>query len=111
MLNRLLALILSLVILGGLSHVLAQEKPKPFIFTAIPDQDAARLQKRFGKVAQYLSDTLGIEVKYMPVKSYSDAVEAFKNNKVQLAWFGGLSGVQARSSEPGAQAIAQGEQA
>jgi len=110
MLNRLLALILSLVILGGLSHVLAQEKPKSFIFTAIPDQDVTRLQKRFGKVAQYLSDALGVEVKYMPVKSYSDAVEAFKNNKVQLAWFGGLSGVQARSAEPGAQAIAQGEE-
>ncbi|WP_211214929.1 PhnD/SsuA/transferrin family substrate-binding protein [Microbulbifer variabilis] len=64
---------------------MAQEKPKAFIFTAIPDQDAARLQKRFGKVAQYLSNTLGVEVPYMPEMSYRDAVEQFKNNKVQLS--------------------------
>lgn len=66
------------------------------------------MQKRFGKVAQYLSDTLGIDVKYVPVKSYSASVAAFKNNEVQLAWFGGLSGVQACFSVPGAVAIAQG---
>ena len=44
------------------------------------------------------------------MKSYSASVNAFKNNQVQLAWFGGLSGVQARLSVPGSQAIAQGEE-
>jgi phosphonate transport system substrate-binding protein len=51
---------------------------------------------------------LGVEVKYIPVKSYSAAVTAFRNNQVQLAWFGGLSGVQARRLVPGSEAIAQG---
>jgi len=77
-------------------------------FTAIPDQNSTRLQQRFSKVADYLSKTLGVPVKYIPVKSYSASVAAFKNNEVQLAWFGGLSGVKARLSVPGAQAIAQG---
>lgn len=81
-----------------------------FVFTAIPDQDTSRLQKRFGKVAHYLTTELGINVRYLPVKSYSASVNAFKNNQVQLAWFGGLSGVQARLSVPGSQAIAQGEE-
>ncbi|HBC19774.1 MAG TPA: putative selenate ABC transporter substrate-binding protein, partial [Alcanivorax sp.] len=36
------------------------------------------------------------------------AVTAFRNNEVQMAWFGGLSGVQARRLVPGSQAIAQG---
>ncbi|MDH3601682.1 MAG: putative selenate ABC transporter substrate-binding protein [Candidatus Tectomicrobia bacterium] len=79
-----------------------------FTFTAIPDQDTARLQERFGKIASYLSDQLGIPVTYVPVKSYSASVQAFKNNEVQLAWFGGLSGVQARLSVPDSVAIAQG---
>jgi phosphonate transport system substrate-binding protein len=79
-----------------------------FTFTAIPDQDTTRLQERFGKIADYLSDKLGITVKYIPVKSYSASVQAFKNNEVQLAWFGGLSGVQARIGVPGSVAIAQG---
>ncbi len=82
----------------------------PFTFTAIPDQDTARLQERFGKVATYLQEQLGVEVRYIPVKSYDASVSAFKNNEVQLAWFGGLSGVQARMAVPGSQAIALGEE-
>ena len=46
----------------------------------------------------------------MPVKSYAAAVTAFRNDQVQLAWFGGLSGVQARLLVPGSQAIAQGDE-
>jgi phosphonate transport system substrate-binding protein len=79
-----------------------------FVFTAIPDADETRLQQRFGKVADYLSEELGVDVKYIPVKSYAAAVTAFRNNQVQLAWFGGLSGVQARRLAPGSQALAQG---
>ena len=33
---------------------------------------------------------------------------AFRNDQVQLAWFGGLSGVRARTLVPGSEAIAQG---
>lgn len=79
-----------------------------FTFTAIPDQDESRLQQRFDKVATYLQAQLGVEVKYVPVKSYAAAVSAFRNNQVQLAWFGGLSGVQARMLVSGSNAIAQG---
>lgn len=81
---------------------------KTFVFTAIPDQDESRLMTRFGKVADYLSDKLGVKVKYIPVKSYSAAVTAFRNDQVQLAWFGGLSGVRARNLVAGSEAIAQG---
>lgn len=79
-----------------------------FIFTAIPDQDESRLAERFGKVADYLAGKLGVAVKYIPVKSYEAAVTAFRNDQVQLAWFGGLSGVRARALVPGSQALAQG---
>ena len=81
---------------------------KTFTFTAIPDQDETQLKLRFDQVADYLSKELGVNVNYVPVKSYSAAVAAFRNNQVQLAWFGGLSGVQARRLVPGSEAIAQG---
>ena len=81
------------------SLLTASARGADFTFTAIPDQDTTRLQERFGKIADYLSEELGITVKYIPVKSYSASVQAFKNNEVQLAWFGGLSGVQARLSQ------------
>jgi phosphonate transport system substrate-binding protein len=79
-----------------------------FTFTAIPDADESRLNERFGKVADYLSEQLGVDVKYIPVKSYPAAITAFRNDQVQLAWFGGLSGVQARELVEGSEAIAQG---
>jgi len=81
---------------------------KEFVFTAIPDQDETKLQQRFGRVADYLTEQLGVEVKYIPVKSYAAAVTAFRNNQVQLAWFGGLSGVKARALVAGSEALAQG---
>jgi phosphonate transport system substrate-binding protein len=49
-----------------------------------------------------------VRVQYLPVKSYPAAVTAFTNNQVQLAWFGGFTGVQARRQVPGSDAIAQG---
>ncbi|MGO2131740.1 MAG: putative selenate ABC transporter substrate-binding protein [Halomonas sp.] len=81
---------------------------EPFVFTAIPDEDETRLQQRFQKVADYLADKLDVEVRFVPVKSYAAAVTAFRNDQVQLAWFGGLSGVQARERVPGSRALAQG---
>ncbi|RVU85723.1 putative selenate ABC transporter substrate-binding protein [Leucothrix sargassi] len=86
------------------------EETKTLVFSAIPDQDETALKARFGKVADYLSKTLQVPVKYVPVKSYAAAVTSFRNDQVQLAWFGGLSGVQARLLTPGAKAIAQGEE-
>ena len=77
-------------------------------FSAIPDDDESRLVERFSAVATYLTDTLGVDVQYVPVKSYAAAVTAFANDQIQLGWFGGLSGVQARIAVPGSHAIAQG---
>jgi phosphonate transport system substrate-binding protein len=98
-----LALVTSLW--GGTAS--AQDK-STFVFTAIPDQDETRLVERFTRVADYLQGKLGVTVKYLPVKSYPAAVTAFTNNQVQLAWFGGFTGVQARRQVAGSEAIAQG---
>jgi phosphonate transport system substrate-binding protein len=78
------------------------------VFTAIPDEDETKLVERFTGIADYLAGELDVDVRYIPVKSYAAAVSAFRNNQVQLAWFGGLSGVQARELVPGSEAIAQG---
>lgn len=102
---RLLTVLTALLVSSTISFSAFAET---FSFTAIPDQDESRLQERFGKVAAYLQKELGVEVKYVPVKSYAAAVTAFRNNQVQLAWFGGLSGVQARELVGGSEAIAQG---
>ncbi len=101
------ALALTLAGPGRLTAARAADKPA-FVFTAIPDQDETRLMERFGKVADYLGAKLGVPVKYVPVKSYPAAVTSFINGEVQLAWFGGVTGVQARAKVPGSEAVAQG---
>ena len=89
------------------SPTMAQERPT-FVFTAIPDQDETRLVERFSRVADYLAGKLSVNAKYLPMKNYPAAVTAFTNGQVQLAWFGGFTGVQARRQVPGSEAIAQG---
>ncbi len=107
--NRRFALVLfTLMVMAAV--VAPRVDAQTFVFTAIPDQDETRLKARFGKVAEYLEAQLGVDVRYIPVKSYAAAVTAFRNDQVQLAWFGGLSGVQARRLVPGSQALAQGEE-
>ena len=93
-------LLASVCLLSAANAAQAQDKPT-FVFTAIPDQDESRLVERFTKVAEHLQAKLGVPVKYVPVKSYPAAVTAFTNNQVQLAWFGGFTGVQARRQTPG----------
>ncbi len=100
--------LLTLSLLTMLMTINSFAYAKPFVFTAIPDQDETALQERFNKVADYLSKALDHEVKFVPVKSYAASITAFRNDDVQLAWFGGLSGVRARLLSEGSQAIAQG---
>ena len=73
----------------------------------IPDEEVSILEERFGGVARYLSRETGLEVKYQPSISYAALVTAFQHGDVGVAWFGGLTGVQARIATPGSDAVAQ----
>jgi phosphonate transport system substrate-binding protein len=75
----------------------------------IPDQDASRLARRYDGFAEYLSLKLGVQVRYIPSADYAAVVTAFQQGNLDLAFFGGFTGVQARLQDPGAQAVAQRE--
>jgi phosphonate transport system substrate-binding protein len=79
-------------------------------FSAIPNQNATELKTKFDPMAAHLSKELGVTVEFFPSVDYRASVEAFKNGQVQLAWFGGVTGVQARVAVPGARAIVQGKE-
>ena len=81
----------------------------PLHFTAIPDQSSTELAQKFQPLAAHLSKELGVVVEYIPASDYQASVEMFKNGDAPLAWFGGLTGVQARAAVPGSVAIAQGD--
>lgn len=77
-------------------------------YTAIPDQNTTELTQKFAPLTTHLAGELGVKVEYVPARDYQATVEMFRNGDVHLAWYGGLTGVQARAAVPGARAIAQG---
>jgi phosphonate transport system substrate-binding protein len=98
-----LALLASL----GLAGTGCAKEEKVFRFSGIPDQDAARWAQRYSTVADYLNQELGVKVEGIPLVDYAAVVVGFEQNEIQLGWFGGLTGVQARLVVPGSEAIAQ----
>lgn len=91
---------------GGGTAVPASQ---PLRFTAIPDQNTTELQEKFKPLEAYLTNALGVPVQFVGARDYQASVEMFVNGDVELAWYGGLTGVQARNKVPGARAIAQGD--
>lgn len=85
----------------------SSQEEKVLKIGAIPDQDASKLNRSFGELEKYLSEKTGLKVEYVPSTDYAALVTAFERGEMHLAWFGGLTGVQARNVVPGAQAIAQ----
>ena len=73
----------------------------------IPDQNSSEIARRYEVLTTYLSGELGVEVEFVPTVNYAATVIGFKQGGIQLAWFGGLTGVQARKAVPGSKAIAQ----
>jgi phosphonate transport system substrate-binding protein len=66
-----------------------------FKITAIPDESPTELARKAAPLAKYLETKLGMKVEFTPVSDYAASVEALANKQVDLAWFGGLTFVQA----------------
>ena len=77
------------------------------LISAIPDQNPEKLNRLYNLLAKRMSNKIDINVKYIPVSNYPAAVTAFKTGSIDLVWFGGLTGVQARLGRPGSKVIAQ----
>ena len=66
-----------------------------FRVTAIPDESPTELARKAAPLVKYLESKLGMRVEFTPVTDYAAAVETLVNRKVDLAWFGGFTFVQA----------------
>lgn len=69
--------------------------------TAIPDEAPTELARKFEPLGQYLHKELGMEVEWTPVTDYAAAVETLASRKVDLAWLGGFTYVQAQVRSQG----------
>jgi phosphonate transport system substrate-binding protein len=86
----------ALLAFGALAH--AQQV---FRITAIPDESPTELARKAEPLVKYLEAKLGMKVEYTPVTDYAAAVETLVNKKVDMAWFGGFTFVQANARSGG----------
>ena len=86
----------ALVTFGALSHAQAV-----FRVTAIPDESPTELARKAVPLIKYLEAKLGMKVEFTPVTDYAAAVEVLVNKKVDMAWFGGFTFVQAHARSGG----------
>ena len=83
------------LVLGVGLMAFAAQAQQVFRLTAIPDESPTELARKAAPLVKYLEGTLGMKVEYTPVTDYAAAVEALVNRKVDMAWFGGFTFVQA----------------
>lgn len=63
--------------------------------SAIPDEGPNEQQRRYAPLVRYLSATLKQKVQFVPMADYTSVAEALGRGKLDLAWLGGFSYVQA----------------
>lgn len=84
------ALALSLVLGAATAHA------QVLRVSAIPDEAPTELQRKFKPLGDYLEKETGLEVVFTPVSDYAAVVEGLAAKKIDLAWLGGFTYVQAR---------------
>jgi phosphonate transport system substrate-binding protein len=70
--------------------------------SAIPDEAPTELQRKFKPLGDYLKKETGLDIQFTPVTDYAAVVEGLATNKIDLAWLGGFTFVQAKLRTNGA---------
>lgn len=107
---RALAATLSLCLAGYLALATAAHAADPLRVTAIPDEAPTELLRKFQPLGSYLEAQLGRPVEFVPVSDYAAVVAALAAGRVDLAWLGGFTFVQARLQTGDAEPLVQREQ-
>jgi len=63
----------------------------------LPDQDRKVLEARYAPLVEYLSHKVGIPCELAIPRDYGELVDWFTSRKIQLAYFGGLTFVEAQA--------------
>jgi phosphonate transport system substrate-binding protein len=64
--------------------------------SAIPDEAPTELQRKFKPLGEYLEKETGMKVQFTPVSDYAAVVEGLAAKKIDMAWLGGFTFVQAK---------------
>ena len=90
---KLSPLLLSLSLIGLTPAAHAEEVIR---VSGIPDENPTELMRKYQPLVEHLQKHLGVKVVYVPVIDYGAAVSALGAGKVDFAWLGGFTFVQAK---------------
>ena len=88
-----LSAVSALAAIGALP--LAAQAEEVLRVSAIPDEAPTELQRKFAPLGAYLEAETGMKVSFVPVTDYAAVVEALATRKIDMAWLGGFTFVQA----------------
>ncbi len=76
------------------------EMPNPFRVGLVPNQNPDKVKGQYQGFKDYMEKTLGIPVELFVANDYAGVVQAMVSDKIDMAYFGGLTYVQARQQAP-----------
>jgi len=91
-----LVFIISITLFGCADEQVEDDATSAVVRVAVlPDQARDRLIAKYGPLIDYLESATGLDLELSLPEDYSDLLEQFEAGRVDLAWFGGLTYVQA----------------
>jgi phosphonate transport system substrate-binding protein len=94
---RRFAIVLDACLLAGMTALAAPVSAQSVLrVSAIPDEAPTELQRKFAPLGKYLEAETGAKVEFIPVSDYAAVVESLAAKKIDMAWLGGFTFVQAR---------------
>ena len=90
------ALALAAALGAGFAPAALAQQQQTLRVSAIPDESPTELQRKFKPLGDYLKKETGLDVQFTPVSDYAAVVEGLASGKIDLAWLGGFTFVQAK---------------
>ena len=83
----------------ALYYVFAAQQPETTVVRVgvLPDQSHSSLRQRYNPLLEYLAKQSGIETRLIIPANYQQIVDLFSEQKIDLAYMGGLTFVQAQA--------------
>jgi len=112
--KRMLGVLIGVALALGLTHTALAADPDPTLLKValLPDENASALIKRNQPLKDYLEKELGKKIEIIVTTDYSSMIEAMRFGRIDLAYFGPLSYVLAKSKsdiEPFAAMVTDGK--
>jgi phosphonate transport system substrate-binding protein len=92
-----LSLIIIALFFSGVAYPAADPDPKMLKVALLPDENASTVIKNNQGLKKYLETALGKQVELVVTTDYSSMVEAVRHGRIDLAYFGPLTYVLAKS--------------